>query len=140
MSAAQLKQYRTGRRARVRGEQMPVGIVRKSEQRRFAKGQIKLIGTAKAGWLHAAKAIGGRVRRDGVEAFPAYVRAAGRLQQGLGGALVGDKKVVVWTNVKHGVEAMKPGMKARAESIAEDRFNKMLEHAAAAVAGKVKAV
>lgn len=138
MSATELKRYRTGRKGRVRGGQVPVGLVRKNERKRFIKGQVKLIGTAKAGWLHAAKALGGRVRREGVEAFPKYVRAAGRVP-GLGGALVGDRKIVIWTNVRHAVEAMNPGMKARAESIAQDRFGLMLDEAQKARALKINA-
>lgn len=137
MSAAQLKAFRTGRGGRVRGGQVPAGITRISEQRRFSRGQIRLIGTAKAGWLQAAQAIGGRVRRGGIEAFPAYVRAASRLHQGLGGAWVGKQSVSVWTNVRHARGALKPSLQATAESLATDYFNKSLEAALQAMTNRI---
>lgn len=139
-NAAQLKQYRTGRKGRVRGGQTPVGIVRTSEQRRFTRGQHRLIDTAKGGWAQAAKAVGktGRVRRgvSGLNAFGAYNPAAIR-QPGLGGALVTVNKIIIWTNVRYAVDALKPSLKVDAENRAQSAFTRSLEEAAKAVAAKV---
>jgi len=68
------------------------------------------VGIAKAGWYAAAKALGGRIRRnlvadDGkrstVEIFPAYIKQLARKNHGLGGAKTTPGRVEVFSNVAH---------------------------------------
>lgn len=68
------------------------------------------VGTAKAGWYAAAKALGGRIRRnlvadDGkrstVEIFPAYIKKLSRKFPDLGGARIQSGRVEVFSNVAH---------------------------------------
>jgi hypothetical protein len=93
------------------------------------------VGTAKAGWHQAGKALGGRTRRNmtgaggerwTVEKYPAYVRRVSRRFSGLGGAMVGPSKVTIFTNVNHAVEAMDERRKAGAEAEAERRFQRAM--------------
>lgn len=63
----------------------PLAIVTQKRQLSLIRQQLKLIGTAKAGWFQAQKEIGGRSR--GAIQFPSYVRKAGGKKAGkLGGA------------------------------------------------------
>ncbi|MDH3603194.1 MAG: hypothetical protein OEU26_26570 [Candidatus Tectomicrobia bacterium] len=115
---------------------LPVAVVTAGRQASFAKEKKKTIGIAKAGWLQAAKAIGGRVRRQGKEAFPKYVRAASRLVAGLGGAEVVEQgrfpSVTIYSEVRYAERALDSIRKHRAEVNAERRsaetIRKRLEH------------
>ncbi|MFT3991053.1 MAG: hypothetical protein QM680_06540 [Luteolibacter sp.] len=69
--------------------------------------------------MQAAQGIGGRVRRGNKSAFPAYVRKASRLFPNIGGAMVGKKRIIIWSNLDYAGDALNPRLKARAESRAE---------------------
>jgi len=92
----------------------PREVVPKQQLDAFTKKKMATVGLAKAGWYAAAKALGGRIRRnlvadDGkrstVEIFPAFVKKLARKYPGLGGARVSPGRVEVFTNVRHAEEA-----------------------------------
>ena len=92
----------------------PREIVPKQQLDAFIKKKQANVGVAKAGWYAAAKALGGRIRRnlvadDGkrstVEIFPAYVKKLARKFPGLGGAKISPGRVEIFTNVRHAEEA-----------------------------------
>jgi len=132
-TVAALKAARTLARARVSSRSAPVTLLRASESRRFTREQQNKVGTAKAGWHQAAKAIGGRVRSNFVDAdgkrstaerFPKYVRNVSRRYGDLGGAIVGEGRIVIYSNVRHASEALNERRKASAESDAQERVLK----------------
>jgi hypothetical protein len=106
-----LKAARTGPGARVRRKtQRPVSLATEAQVRARVKTQQRLVGFAKAGWYAAAKALGGRVRRNYVtnegkrataEIFPDFVRKLARRHPGIGGARVSPGRVEIFTNVRH---------------------------------------
>jgi hypothetical protein len=92
----------------------PREVVSKPQLDAFIRKKQANVGTAKAGWYAAAKALGGRIRRnlvadDGrrstIEIFPAYVKKIARKFPGLGGAKVMPGRVEIFTNVRHAEEA-----------------------------------
>jgi len=73
------------------------------------------VGVAKAAWYAAARALGGRIRRnlvaaDGkrstVEKFPSYLKKLARKYPGLGGARVMPGRVEIFSNVAHARQAI----------------------------------
>ncbi len=127
------KAARTGRNGRVKKNQRPVVLANEAQVRAYARKQRALVGTAKAGWGCAAKALGGRNRRNlrdatggnraTAERLPAYVRALMRKFPDLGGprALDPDSTVTIeiFTNVKHAAEAIPPRLYASVTSSAQ---------------------
>ena len=94
---------------------VPNTVVRGPSLRKYTRERGATIGTAKAGWYAAAKAIGGRVRsnstdasgkRSTAEIFPAYVRKRANKRPGLGGARVTPGRVEVFTNVEYAADAL----------------------------------
>ncbi len=92
----------------------PREIVPKQQLDAFVRKKQANVGTAKAGWYAAAKALGGRIRRnlvaeDGkrstIEIFPAYIKKIARRFPGLGGAKIMPGRVEVFTNVRHAEDA-----------------------------------
>lgn len=92
----------------------PREIVPKQQLDAFTRKKQANVGVAKAGWYAAAKALGGRIRRnlvaeDGrrstIEIFPAYIKKIARRFPGLGGARVAPGRVEVFTNVRHAEDA-----------------------------------
>ena len=106
---------RTGPRGSVAKTATARQLVRVASLAKYTREKQATVGTAKAGWYAAAKSLGGRVRkneRDGAgnrsthETFPRYVRKIVRKYPGLGGSLVSDYQVTIWSNVTHGEEAL----------------------------------
>lgn len=117
----------------------PESLVREPQFNAFAKGQEKLVGFAKAGWYCAAKALGGRVRRNiredngkrrTEEIFPKWIRDLARRYPDAGGARVTTTgrqvTVEVFTNVRHAQEALIPGLGDAVEDRARGRVAKAL--------------
>jgi hypothetical protein len=145
-SPSAIKAARTGKKRSIPARaHPPVSLLRTSESRRLARLQQDTVGTAKAGWHQAAKALGGRnrsnyaeegVKRSTAERFPAYVRLVSRRTPDLGGARVSDDSVAIWTNVTHAREALDSSFQASAESDAEEKLHKALLRMIAAVEAK----
>jgi hypothetical protein len=124
--------------------QRPLAVVRMPSLTKYIREKIESIGTAKAGWYAAAKALGGRVRsntvapdgsRSTAEIFPAYIRKL--LKTGnLGGARVSPTKVEVFTHVKHARLALDDGSYAAAISASEESFRKAMQQSLAALIKK----
>jgi hypothetical protein len=136
-----MKQYRTRADGAVGRINEPTSLVRSNERNKVIRESQATVGTAKAGWHQAGKALGARTRRNlvsatgkrtTVEAFPAYVRKVSRKFSGLGGAFVGRNRVRIWTNVRHARKAMRPRLQKAAEHFARDNVSKAMEYAAAA--------
>lgn len=92
-------------------------VVQKNQLRAYIKKKQATVGFAKAGWYAAAKAIGGRVRRnlvaaDGkrstVEIFPPYLKKIARSHPGIGTAKVSHHRVEIINNVRHAQDAYVP--------------------------------
>jgi hypothetical protein len=145
-----LKKARSGKRGRVPGPKDPVSIATEAQVRAFARKQSQLVGLAKAGWYAAAKALGGRVRRNIVnpggrrataEIFPASVRKLASRFPGLGGARIsgGDQapKVEIFTNVRHAADALSGGQYASAVSRAQERVKRDLAFSMSALRKKI---
>jgi hypothetical protein len=111
IDVGQLKAARTGAGSRVnRKQQVPVSIATEPQVRARVRKQQQLVGFAKAGWYAAARALGGRVRRNYVtpfgqrataEIFPGYVRKLARRYPGIGGARISPGRVEIFTSVRH---------------------------------------
>jgi hypothetical protein len=112
------KAARTGKHGGVKIS-APASLANEAQFRVFARKQRALVGFAKAGWLCAAKGLGGRVRRGSVaddgrrnsaEIFPKYVRDLARKFPGAGGSRIkveGSRVTVeIFTNVKHARNAL----------------------------------
>jgi hypothetical protein len=113
----------------------PVTLARKNERNKVIRESQATVGTAKAGWHQAGKALCGRMRRnivgaDGkrgtLERFPSYVRNLSRRYRGLGGAFVGKGRVSIWTNVRHAAKAMSDSSQGAAEDKAKENFAKAM--------------
>jgi len=114
-----LKAARTSPGARVnRKTQIPVSLASEAQVRARVRKQQQLVGFAKAGWYAAARALGGRIRKNYVtplgkrataEIFPAYVRKISRRYPSIGGARVLPGRVEVFTNVRHANVALDSG-------------------------------
>lgn len=81
----------------------------------FVRKQMEKVGLAKAGWFAAAKSLGGRIRRNIVEAdgkrrteeiFPPYIKKLARKFPGLGGSRIQPGRVEVFTNVRHAEQSI----------------------------------
>jgi hypothetical protein len=92
-------------------------VVQRNQLRAYIKKKQATVGFAKAGWYAAAKAIGGRIRRnlrdaDGkrstIEIFPAYLKKIARAHPGIGSARVGYQRVEIINNVRHARDAYIP--------------------------------
>jgi len=112
LNPADHKAARTGGNGRVKKNQRPVSLAHATQFKVFARKQRALVGFAKAGWLCAAKGLGGRVRGEGGETFPKYVRDIARKFPAAGGARItitgSIVTVEIFTNVKHANRAL-PG-------------------------------
>jgi hypothetical protein len=140
-SRAAVKPFRTRADGAVGRIEEPATLVRKNERNKVVRESQATVGTAKAGWHQAGKALGGRTRRNlvsdtgkrsTVEAFPAYVRKVSRKFTGLGGAYVGRNRVRIWTNVRHSRKALRPRLQKAAEGFARDNVAKAMAYATAA--------
>lgn len=94
---------------------VPNTVVRRPSLAKYTRERGATIGTAKAGWYAAAKALGGRVRsnstdstgkRTTAEIFPPYVRKRANKRPGLGGARVTPGRIEVFTNVEYANDAL----------------------------------
>jgi hypothetical protein len=131
---AALRAARTGKRGSIPARaHPPVSLLRDSESRKLARGPQNNVGVAKAGWYQAATGLGSRVRRTAttdagtqtsLTLFPKYVRAVSRRVGGLGGATVGEGRIVIYSNVRYATEALNDRRKATAESDANTRILK----------------
>ncbi len=92
-------------------------VVQKNQLRAYIRKKQALVGFAKAGWYAAAKAIGGRIRRnivaeDGkrttIEIFPSYLKKIARSHPGIGSARVGYQRVEIINHVTHAQDAYVP--------------------------------
>lgn len=134
-----LKAARTGPGARVRRKsQEPVSLATEAQVRAKVKKQQQLVGFAKAGWYAAAKALGGRVRRNYIttagkrataEIFPAYVRKLARRHPGIGGARIEAGRVEIFTRVRHADVALTSSNYAKATDAARASLAKSLARA-----------
>jgi hypothetical protein len=141
---AALKRARTGAGKRVRRKGfVPVSLATEAQVRAFARKQKLLVGFAKAGWYAAARALGGRVRRNDTDAvtgkrttaeiFPPYVRKLQRRFPGAGGARIQPGRVDIFTNVRHAEVALTEARYQQATAAAEASLAKSLGAAVAAV-------
>lgn len=135
LDIAAYKATRTGLHGRVKKNQRPISVANEASVRVLVRKQRALVGTAKAGWGCAAKALGGRNRRNlrdaaggnrsTEEVLPAYVRAIMRKFPDLGGARVvveGDRVAAeIFTNVKHAADAIPAPLLAAASDRAQQR-------------------
>lgn len=114
-------------------------LVSEPQARAYAKRQVSLVGLAKAGWYAAAKGLKGRVRRNIVgaggrrrteEIFPGSIRKLARRFPGAGGARMMSagtrSRVEIFTNITYARNALPDGLKAAADSFAQDRLAKAL--------------
>ncbi len=142
LNPAAHKAVRTGRKGRVPGNTKPVSLANAASLNAFVRKQRALVGFAKAGWLAAAKAIGGRVRNaEGTgEAFPKHIRALVAKFPGIGGADYkesnGVHTLAIFTRVKHAQEALPEGLRLSAETRAKERFIASLAKAITAATTK----
>ncbi len=130
------KAARTGPYGRVNGNAIPSALVNNRARENYIKKIQKRGGMAKAGWLAAAKGLGGRVRHGGGrsggtrERFPAWVRKAGARRK-LGRASValsGSKVQITLTNsVRHIDDALLWTLQSNAENRAWLRFNNAMQ-------------
>lgn len=90
-------------------------VVSQQQLEAYSKKQQEKVGLAKAGWFAAAKSLGGRIRRNIVEAdgkrrteeiFPPYIKKLARKFPDLGGSRIMPGRVEVFTNVRHGRQAI----------------------------------
>jgi len=90
-------------------------VVSQQQLEAYARKQREKVGLAKAGWFAAAKSLGGRIRRNIVEAdgkrrteeiFPAYIKKLARQFPGLGGSKIQPGRIEVFTNVRHAEQAI----------------------------------
>jgi hypothetical protein len=138
-SASALKTMRTGPTGNVPRDIHPLSLARESEVGALSRRQQLLVGVAKAGWHQAAKALGGRVRRNLVaddgsrkteEIFPEYVRKVSRKFSGqLGGArFTGGHRAsaTVFSNVKHAEDAIQSHLIDQAKQDGRQKFHKAL--------------
>jgi len=144
------KSARTGKKGRVGALPAPLSLVTEPQLRTFTRAQLALVGFAKAGWLAAAKAIGGRVRRNLVgkdgsrsteETFPKWVRDVERKYPGIGGARFTDADghltLEIFTCVKHAVDALPANEWEKANQEAEQKLAQQLAAALAALNKRV---
>ena len=122
---------RTGPQGSVAKNNTPQDIVRADSRDKYTLEKQGTVGTAKAGWAAAAKAIGGRVRRNDKDEFgnrstaetiPEFVRKLTVKFKGLGGARVLFRRVEVFTNVTYADEALPQGALESAIDAANTSF------------------
>lgn len=107
-------------------------VVPANQYRRFVREKGGLAGLAKAAFYAAAKALGGRVRRNLVdegtgkrrteEIFPARLRRLARRFPGIGGARVSFLRVEVFSNISYAREALPQDLHDRAVGTARVQF------------------
>lgn len=129
---------RTGPQGSVAKNAVPSQVVKPASLAKFTREKQGTIGTAKAGWYAAAKALGGRVRtnltaadgkRSTAETIPAFVRKLAGKFGGLGGARVMPGRVEVFTNVTYADEALPQGSLEAAVSTARESFSASIQKA-----------
>ena len=122
---------RTGPQGSVAKNTTPQDVVRMNSRDSYVRKKQATIGTAKAGWAAAAKALGGRVRtnltdsagnRSTAETIPEFVRKLTVKFKGLGGARVLFRRVEVFTNVTYADEALPQGALESAIDAANTSF------------------
>jgi hypothetical protein len=139
LAPADHRAARTGKKGRVAKLASPVTLATEPQLRAYTGKKQKLVGFAKAGWAAAAKAIGGRVRRNIREAggnrrteeiFPPHIRKLASRFPGAGGARYSVSGMIhrleIFTNVRYAQEATNPALMASAESRAKDSFTKAI--------------
>lgn len=104
INPAALKAARTGPKGRVAKGTEPVSLATEPQVRAFARGQKRLIGTAKAGWYAAARSLGGRVRAP----IAQNAKRNERRFAGLGGSRFETGRCEIFTNVAHAKNALPP--------------------------------
>jgi hypothetical protein len=129
------REARTGRGASVAKGQKAQALVPANQRKRYAREKGALAGLAKAAWYAAAKSIGGRVRRNIVEAsgkrrteeiFPARLRSLARRFPQTGGSRVTFQRVEIFSNITYAVEALPDALYDRAVMSAQASFAKAL--------------
>lgn len=138
LDAAAHSSARKGKKRSVPGKARPLALVNAKRRATYIRKKQRTVGMAKAGWLHAAKGLGGRVRRGGGRSggtsntFPRWVTRAGSRQK-LGTAAVSTTSTKVYitlrNSVKHARFAMTSRDVDRAERSAERRFYDQLANA-----------
>lgn len=128
---------RTGPRGSVAKNYRPTTVTKAASRDKFTREKIATIGTAKAGWYAAAKALGGRVRSNETDAatgkrkteeiFPGYIRKLANKFGGLGDARVTPDRIEVFTNVTHGDEALSNGSLQTAIDTGKASFHAALQ-------------
>ena len=115
LSPATHKAARTSYFGGVEKNYQPTDLVAQGQLDAYVRKRREHVGTAKAAWYAAAKALGGRIRRnlvadDGkrstVEIFPAYLKKLARKFPGLGGARIQPGRVEIFSNVHHAEQAI----------------------------------
>lgn len=142
---AVLKRARTGSKGEVPKDQQPLRLGPETKIDRLSITQAQRSGLAKAGWVRAALALGGRIRRGGgadggtSELIPAWLRSLARDPE-LGTSTFGitaDKSTVTLHNrVRYASEAIDQGQIAMALDDARIRFVKTLARSVKALARK----
>lgn len=129
------RQARSGPNANVPKNVQAAAIVAEPSLRKYVREKRALVGLAKAAWYVAAKALGGRVRRNIVEAdgkrrteeiFPGYLRKLARKFPGIGGASVTPRRVEVWSNITYAVHAVDDYKFEEALRMSEESFRRSL--------------
>jgi len=126
------------RRRRGKKSPEPTSVARQTVRDNYMKRRVKTAGMAKAGWLGAAKSLGGRVRRGGGRSggtratFPSYVRKAGARKK-LGASRISSRngvlRISLRNSVRHASEVLDVSLQQRAEGAAFRKFVRSLNRA-----------
>lgn len=142
LDPSQHRAARTGPRGSVAKSAQPAQVVKDSSLAKFTREKQATIGTAKAGWYAAAKALGGRVRtnttdasgnRSTTETIPPYIRKLTTKFAGLGGARIMPGRVEIFTNVTYADEALPQGALESAIDTAATSFRDSITKALAII-------
>jgi hypothetical protein len=129
------RKARSGPNANVPKGTVFEAVVPEPSLRKYVREKRGLVGLAKAAWYVAAKALGGRVRRNIVEAdgkrrteeiFPGYLRKLARRFPGIGGASVSPRRVEVWSNITYARYAVDDYKFEEAVRMSEESFRRSL--------------
>lgn len=137
---------RTAPKGYVPRNQIPVAVVKAPSLNAYVRRKRDEAGIAQAGWYAAAKALGGRVRRNLTdsatgrrsteEIFPASIRKIAKRFPSLGSATVQPNRITIWTNVRHARGAMSKAEQSHAEEIARETLLKALQNSLNVLAKK----
>lgn len=132
------RKARTGTGGSVPADHVADQVVKAASLERYINIKKATMGVAKAGWCAAARALGGRIRtnnkgtngyRTTTETFPPFVRKLASKYANLGGATITPRKVVIFTNVRHGADAIAEWAFQTAFDQAQQSFNASIKDA-----------